>query len=100
MDDEAKARLLAANPLDSPSELAARAVGECAVSPSELGKLTEWFAERQQREMDALDLSSSGLLTDDIASALESWLPDVGDDAGYAEPAEENDEGPQVEEVE
>ena len=79
MDDETKARL-AANPLDSPSELAARAVGECAVSPSELSKLTEWFAERQQREMDALDLSSSGLLTDDIASALESWLPDVGDD--------------------
>ena len=90
MDDEAKARLLAANPLDSPSELAARAVGECAVSPSELGKLTEWFAERQQREMDALDLSSSGLLTDDIASALESWLPDVGDDelaAAAAAPA-------------
>ena len=61
-----------------------------------------WLDDRPSAAKDEYDAKREEVeaVANPIMSRAHGAGADVGDDAGYAEPAEENDEGPQVEEVE
>ena len=61
-----------------------------------------WLDDRPSAAKDEYDAKREEVeaVANPIMSRAHGAGADAGDDAGYAEPAEENDEGPQVEEVE